>query len=362
MLLLYNNFLINILQIIGGLIVENNNNKCLICRGDAHISQNQDYDGTFVNCQRCGRFSLTIEAKEYIELQGDNKFYACAYYYFTHFTHFRKNNKHYLIQRDKYDNTNKYSRVTVDEIMNLYPKTITERINMILLNLVSKNDVLGENFTIPLAALDEYKAMFFLLSKDPITEFLYLISMLHEINYITNPCTRSEETSFAISYNGWQRIDELQKQSSQKNQGFIAMWFPENKSMDEVRNAIKDVFRETGYQISIIDEKQHNNQIVPEILYEIQNSDFIVADLTGNRNGVYYEAGYALGLGKPVILTILTSDEPKTKDDHANAPHFDVAQINQIRYKDVDDLKKQLFNRITATVGNLKNPSAELKK
>jgi len=163
---------------------------------------------------------------------------------------------------------------------------------------------------------------------------------------------------YTIGYMGWQRIDELQKQNAKHNKGFIAMWFPEDKSMDPTREAIKDVFIETGYQISIIDEKHHNNQIVPEILYEIETSDFIVADLTGNRNGVYYEAGYALGLGKEVILTV---DKNEIDEDYDNAPHFDVAQINQIRYQDLDDLKIQLFNRITVTVGNIKNPNAKLK-
>ena len=40
-------------------------------------------------------------------------------------------------------------------------------------------------------------------------------------------------------------------------------------------------------------EEEHNNQIVPEIFYEIRQSNYIIADLTGHRNGVYYEAGYA---------------------------------------------------------------------
>lgn len=61
-----------------------------------------------------------------------------------------------------------------------------------------------------------------------------------------------------------------------------------NESMTPIRKVIKDVFIETGYQISIIDEKEHNNQIVQELLYEIETSDFVVAALTGNRGGVYY--------------------------------------------------------------------------
>lgn len=231
---------------------------------------------------------------------------------------------------------------------------------MLLLNLDTENNTLGTIFDMKYSNPKQYMSLFFILTDNIYHgEVLKLIAILSDLGYISTSHLDSSGFGFEIEYQGWQRIDELQKQKKTKQQGFIAMWFPKDNSMDNVRTAIKDAFSETGYQVSIIDEKQHNNQIVPEILYEIQNSDFVVADLTGNRNGVYYEAGYALGLGKPVILT---TDKTKIKDDYNNAPHFDVAQINQIRYENPDDLKKQLFNRITATVGNLKNSTAKIKK
>ena len=36
---------------------------------------------------------------------------------------------------------------------------------------------------------------------------------------------------------------------------------------------------------------------------EIRSADFIVADLTHDSPGAYWEAGFAEGLGKPVIYT-----------------------------------------------------------
>ena len=55
---------------------------------------------------------------------------------------------------------------------------------------------------------------------------------------------------------------------------FVAMWF--NESMNDYRNVIKNVISELGYVPMIIDEKEHNNQIVPEILYEIKTSDLLL--------------------------------------------------------------------------------------
>lgn len=122
---------------------------------------------------------------------------------------------------------------------------------------------------------------------------------------------------------------------------FIAMSFAEN--MKEVRKNIERAVKDSGYVPMLIDVKEHNNQIVPEIYKEIEESSFIVADLTGQRGGVYYEAGYAMAKEKPLILSC--------KKDKKEKPHFDVAQINTIFWQDEEDLYNRLVNRIKATVG-----------
>jgi len=124
---------------------------------------------------------------------------------------------------------------------------------------------------------------------------------------------------------------------------FVAMWF--DSQNDNAWGKISKAIRDCGYNPMRIDKKEHNNQIVPEILFEIRQSDFIVADLTGNRNGVYYEAGYAQALGKEVIVTW------KKTDEEEDQPHFDVAQKNMIRWDSEDELYEALVKRIKATVG-----------
>lgn len=47
----------------------------------------------------------------------------------------------------------------------------------------------------------------------------------------------------------------------------------------------------------MIGSKEHSNKIDDEIIGEIRRSAFIVADFTGHRGGVYFEAGFAMGLG-----------------------------------------------------------------
>ena len=76
---------------------------------------------------------------------------------------------------------------------------------------------------------------------------------------------------------------------------------------------------------------------------EIKNSRFLVADVTGQRQGVYFEAGYAIGLGLPVIWSVHENDLENV--------HFDTRQYNHIVWNTADDLQGQLFNRVSAVIG-----------
>ena len=120
---------------------------------------------------------------------------------------------------------------------------------------------------------------------------------------------------------------------------FVAMWF--DNTMNKAREEIKYAVNLCGYQPVILDEKNYNGQIVPEIYREIEESAFVIADLTGGRGGVYYEAGYAMAKGKQIILSCKQADQDKV--------HFDVAQYNTIFWEDEKDLHDRLVNRIETT-------------
>ena len=149
---------------------------------------------------------------------------------------------------------------------------------------------------------------------------------------------------FAISANGWQRIYDLQAHKKEKKQGFIAMAFREETK--PIREAIQNGIENAGYSPLVIDEKEHNNQIVPEIFYEIERSKFVVVDVTYPNYGAYYEAGYAQALGKQVIICC-REQEFKSNDSR---PHFDISQKSMVVWDDEKDLVVRLTRRIEATV------------
>lgn len=148
---------------------------------------------------------------------------------------------------------------------------------------------------------------------------------------------------FRVTPEGWNYLDSLQRGNPESHIGFVAMWF--DKSVDLAHVAIQAGVRSAGYEPLRIDRKEHNNKIDDEIVAGIRRSKFLVADFTGHRGGVYFETGFATGLGLPVIWLCRQDELEKT--------HFDTRQYNFIVWEadKPSELAKALQNRIEATIG-----------
>ncbi len=217
-----------------------------------------------------------------------------------------------------------------------YPKTFIEKAHRALLNLSLGHPYYGDVFT-----YDDLKRR--LLFQDENHSIIWndgLLGQLSELGYLS----QYGPHQYFISASGWEKIDELQKKNNEVRQGFIAMRFGDETKT--IREAFRTAILNSGYAVRVIDEKEHNNQIVPEIFYEIGRSKFIVVDVTYPNHGAYYEAGYAQALGKQVIVCCRKSefDNPNTR------PHFDIAQKSMIVWEDEEDLITRLKRRIEATV------------
>jgi nucleoside 2-deoxyribosyltransferase len=142
---------------------------------------------------------------------------------------------------------------------------------------------------------------------------------------------------------GWNHLREIEKNTLDINRAFVATWFDD--SIDPIyKNGIKPALEETGYSAIWMKMLEHNEKIDDRIIAEIRNSGLMIADFTGNRGGVYFEAGFALGLGIPVIWCC------RNVEDETDNLHFDTRQYNHIFWDDEQDLKKKLIDRIKATI------------
>ena len=314
--------------------------------------------GYYVKCQTCGTYYLDPSCFEVLNENNKipNKIRSCIYHYLISRGESLKTTVFSAsmdISKNGTYNSNNDILISTKYLLSLYPDNITTKTNKILLCLYSLCNRIGKHFTF-CNYIEEYNERLNVLcfvEEDDFNEshkcLKSTLSLLVELSYIKLVNDNDGFENYTFTAKGWQKIQELQENNLISPQGFIAMWF--DSSMTTAKQKIIQAITDCKYNAMIIDDKEHNNQIVPEILYEIRKSKFIIADLTGQRNGVYYEAGYAQALGKQVILTCRNI----SANDESNGlkPHFDVSQKNTIFWSDEEDLYCRLIKRIEATVG-----------
>lgn len=186
-------------------------------------------------------------------------------------------------------------------------------------------------------------------------ELRFLTSYLVEQGWITS---RGPSVSGAypcrVAVQGYSRIAEIAT-NPDSSQCFVAMWF--DAGMNAVyEKGFRAAIQAAGYAPLRIDQKPDLIGAIDDaIIAEIRRSRFVVADFThgasGARGGVYYEAGFARGLGLPVIFTC--------RKDMIDEAHFDTRQFNHILWEpeNPEDLREQLTNRIVAAIGQGPNRS-----
>ncbi len=178
-------------------------------------------------------------------------------------------------------------------------------------------------------------------------EFTYYIKALMdrgliEINGKKGRTLNDPLFPMVITANGWEYLESDSTNITDKTQAFVAMSF-DPSLLSIFKNAIEPAIESTGFRAYRVDAEPHLERIDTKIISEIKNSRFIVADVTQQKAGVYYEAGFAHGLGLPVIWCV-------NKEDLDNV-HFDTRQYNHILWETEEDLKQQLQNYILATIG-----------
>lgn len=221
----------------------------------------------------------------------------------------------------------------LDKILTRPLPSVAERATALLIEAEHELNNLGDRFNIndPRFLAATYSA-----NQQDVT---FLLRMLRDQGLIESVALGGD---CEILPNGYMQLDKMRKSTSGSSQGFVAMWF--HKDLDHFySNGLEMGVFNAGYNPVRMDRVEHVNKIDDEIIRQINASKFIVADFTGHRGGVYFEAGYALGLGIPVFWTCRKNDMDKL--------HFDIRQFNCIDWTTAEELANRLSVRLESVLG-----------
>lgn len=301
---------------------------CPICGNEVPGISHEPPNNPRFECRICGKYRLTEYAAQ--------KLYEFAYYNQPVRPHLAEN--HHLLSaviRERYEREGR-REVFIPDFDEVRAAATPKddpfvAVDCILLYVARTSTRAGDKTALELTS--DYPIAY---ARDA-QEFEYFIQLATQIGFLeveSGPLVR-------LSPDGWKRLKQLRLQEIDPDSAFVAMSF--NADMENTyEQGFEPALRDTGFRAIRVDLIEHNGKIDDRIVADIRKSALVVADFTGHRQNVYFEAGFAMGLGRYVIWTCRESD--------ISQAHFDTRQYNHIVWRDAADLRLRLQNRIEATI------------
>lgn len=134
-------------------------------------------------------------------------------------------------------------------------------------------------------------------------------------------------------------IIENKRRKGQSCDVFVVIPFTED--MDPIFEGVREASRTLGLSATRVKDVVGDIRITETLLAMIRGAKVIIADITHEKPNVYFELGYARGIGKEVV----------TIARHGTTIHFDVKDWPCIFYNDSRTLERHLVARLTHLVG-----------
>ena len=306
---------------------------CPLCETECEIYSISPLQQLFtIDCPICGKYNLTDRAKEHLNSRK-NSFYIISGITRNFYELHKDTGDFFVIKWEMIRDDAKFQA----EFVSKAPKDIFEKASLLLQYIHRKSNYSGDKVLI--IPSQDYTLCFCKNAK----ELIFHINNIRDLGDIKADGTM-RDYSLSLTAEGWRKIESLNKPNTESRQVFVAMWF--DKSMDEIfAGGIKAIEKEVGFNMFRVDKTHFiDEKICDKIITEIKKSRFLIADVTGHRQAVYFEAGYAMAMGLPVIWTC------KKEETEVENCCFDTRQYPHIFWKDAENLRIQLKEKILATI------------
>ena len=305
--------------------------RCPICQWcDNEVALNpENLTKVWVSCPRCGQFALDAAWLSGI-MAGKLK---------AGFSDRQKAVLGYAIRKSNPQKV--WSEGDIRKVLDRnHLPSVAEQADNLILYLGDMQQSAGDRIELL------YLKVLFLIGATESHDVMFLVRGLEKENIIVGS-PGSQSATAVLTIKGWDRFAQLSSGVETSNQGFMAMPFGYEYLTRIFYDHWKPATDQTGLPLERLDENPKAGSISNRMQVEIRRSRYLVAELTHNNPGAYWEAGFAEGLGKPVIYLC----EKSFFEDPANGVHFDVSQKQGVIWEadKLDEAKEQLKNIIRNT-------------
>lgn len=300
--------------------------ECPVCSLTLKDPFRMPDDYWYCDCLRCGKYLMTRTAEHVLKqrLEGNPQRLRLV----ANVSGWLRRNHEIRI-----------STSLIDSLIQTRTPTFHERADLLLAEMEKRTGYAGQLVEIDSKLKPEWLTIAYCINAE---EFSEILSFLEAEERIETRKIIGPPLQTKILPRGWSHLAKMRELNPESSLCFVAMSFsPEmRRYYDE---GFATAIKAAGYKPHRVDDVEHVGKIDDRIIADIKKSRFVVADFSEHKGGVYFEAGFAMGLGLPVVWTC--------KKDHLNDLHFDIRQYNCIDWEDTEDLIKRLQNRIEAAIG-----------
>lgn len=296
--------------------------SCPVCKQLVENFKDIENFKSEVQCNYCGEFVIEKTLPAILEKNNYNQLRIGSW----------------IREQNSFGVTPELKTIDFDNLINLKDKKINQKYELLLKYMNLKK-------TIQIDYSDFNRSYLVLFWCEDIKEFNMLLSKATELNHLKLKFDGMSYKEYIITYDGKEFVEDLGLNNS-SNKIFMAFHFTEEMKKEfesTIKKAVLDVSEGKLEAVRVSSSTtEHDTKIDDELIGMIKSSKAMIADFTGNRTAVYYEAGFAMGLGIPVIWTCKKVDFDKLS--------FDTRQYPHIIWENEKDLYKQVVNRLKAKI------------
>jgi hypothetical protein len=196
--------------------------------------------------------------------------------------------------------SNHWDFALVDQLLKNHLPDLSEQVNNLILWMGERTSP-GETVMID-ASLHQS-----IMGAMTSSGFSFVVKHLISMGFLEDTPDMGANNSIIIdtnlTFDGWRYFNQINRGALTSKKAFMAMKYGDSDLDQMFSQYFKPAVAATGFELYKLDELPKAGLIDDRLRVEIRSSRFLVSDLTHENAGAYWEAGFAEGLGKPVIYT-----------------------------------------------------------